>query len=97
MRSIAEQYNDLVADLETENRRQNNPLGLPIGYYRVLSAAGSPMGFGFFWPKCKLHYVVNAPKQIKHCNGTVALFPTGLFTFLKIMGMKDHKLQRRFL
>jgi hypothetical protein len=96
MTTIAEQYNDLVADLETENRRQNNPLGLPIGYYKVLSVTGAPMGFGFFCPRCKLHHVVNAPKEIKHC-GTVALFPTGLFTFLKIMGMKDHKLQRSFL
>jgi hypothetical protein len=95
--TLAEQYNELVARLETENQRQNNPLGLPIGYHKVIAANGEPMGFGFYCPKCKLHHVVNAPKQIKHCNGVVSRFPTGLFTFFKLMGMKDHKLQRRWL
>ena len=65
---------------EEELAHENNPLGLPEGFFKVMSAIGKRvLGTGFYCPKCKLHVPLLGKKhQVKHC-GRVEAMPRGWF------------------
>jgi hypothetical protein len=92
-KSVEEQYDQLLNLLpseETDAARQSNPLGLPEGWFNVLSAGNEPRGLGFYCDRCKLHVVQNAPATVKHC-GRVDARPEGFF---QTMRLKTYKLAR---
>ena len=92
---LAKQYAELVAGLESENKRQDNPLSLPNGYYAVETAGGKKLGMGFYCEKCKLNWPGNAPKKVRHC-GKVSKLPTGFFEWFRFFWrLQTYKLPRR--
>ena len=70
---------------EAELAHESNPLGLPEGFFKVISAVGKKeIGFGFYCPKCKLHVpMVGKHGTVKHC-GKVDVLPTGWLAGRKI-------------
>jgi hypothetical protein len=96
IQNVGPDFYEVTASIEAFNKTQDNPGGYPTGFYRVKSTTGEEVGYGFYCPKCKYHIPVMRKQQdVKHC-GKVTLFPTGLFSFLKTMGLKSYKVQRRF-
>jgi len=81
-----------------ENKRQAALVTYPTGFYLVETLVGDKMGFGFYCPKCKLHFPARAPQAVKHC-GTVSRqpeLPDGLFKWLKFFfNVKTVTLQPR--
>jgi hypothetical protein len=55
----------IVAEEKTD---QSNPAGLPLGWYKVVTASGKDAGLGFYCNACKLNVVANAPETIRHCR-----------------------------
>ena len=57
---------------EEELARENNPLGLPEGFFEVISAIGKrKLGFGFYCPTCKLHVPLLGKRgTVNHCGRT---------------------------
>jgi len=67
-----------------ELAKENNPLGLPEGFFKVISATKKELGFGFYCPKCKLHApLVGKKGEVKHC-GRVDVLPKGLLAGRKL-------------
>jgi hypothetical protein len=94
--NVGPDYYEVKAQIEEFNKTQDNALGLPTGFHKVKSRSGEEVGYGFYCPTCKLHFpIMRKPQDIKHC-GKVTLFPTGLFSFLKTMGLKSYTIQRRY-
>jgi len=94
--NVGPDFFEVVADIDKFNKTQDNPHGLPTGFFKVKTSGGTMAGYGFYCPKCKYHIpVMRTPQDVKHC-GKVTLFPTGLFSFLKTMGLKSYRVQRRF-
>ena len=94
--NVGPSFFEISASIEEFNKTQDNPHGYPTGFYKVKSQTGKEAGYGFYCPSCKFHIpVMRKPQDVKHC-GKVTLFPTGLFAFLKTMGLKSYTVQRRF-
>ena|SRR5260370_12829407 len=69
---------------EEELARENNPAGLPEGFFKVISAFKKELGFGFYCPRCKLHVPLLGKRgTVKHC-GRVDEQPKGLLAGRKL-------------
>lgn len=94
--NVGPSFYEVSAQIEEFNKTQDNPLRLPPGFFKVKAPSGTDIGYGFYCPNCKYHIpVMTKPQDVRHC-GKVTLFPTGLFSFLKVLGLKSHTVQRRF-
>ena len=72
-----------------EAAHEDNPLGLPHGFFRVISAIGKrQLGFGFYCQKCRLHVpLLGRRHEVNHC-GHVEVMPRGFFASGKISTYK---------
>jgi hypothetical protein len=50
-----------------DNVKQSNPLGLPSGWYKALTASGKDAGFGFYCDRCKTN-VPDHAVTVRHCG-----------------------------
>jgi hypothetical protein len=64
--SLEQENFGLVAGQDLE--KQNNPAGLPHGWYKVITASGKDAGFGFYCDNCKINVPDHAPESIRHCR-----------------------------
>jgi hypothetical protein len=64
--SLEQEQFGLVADQDL--KKQSNPAGLPLGWYKALTASGKDAGFGFYCDACKANYPDHAPETIRHCR-----------------------------
>ncbi|SRR6266852_1256698 len=92
--SLEAQHQEILNRCSGYNARQDNPFGLPVGFFKVLSWRGESRGFGFYCPKCKLHVPGYAGREVRHC-GTTSALPTGRFAWLKILRLKTYRLSQR--
>lgn len=70
-----------------ELKKQDNPLGLPEGWFKVLTAFRRVLGYGFYCPHCKFHAPLVNGKSVTHC-GRVELRPTGFLAERKMQAFK---------
>jgi hypothetical protein len=75
--TLDQMYDRLTAGIEDFNTAQDNPLKIPVGFHRVVTARGEDAGLGFYCERCKIHVPSHAD-EVKHC-ATVSTPPTGFF------------------
>jgi hypothetical protein len=95
--SMDMEYAAIEANARLFNKTQTNPLNLPDGFFLVESPKGDPLGFGFYCPKCKIHFPGHAPEIVKHC-GKASTLPPGMNdpTKVRFTNLKSVKNWLRF-
>jgi hypothetical protein len=83
-------HDELVRECEEENKRQDNPMNLPVGFFRVESMSGQYVRDDHYCPRCKVHTkgVNRMPQGVKHC-GKTEVRPVGFFEMVKSLRVKS--------
>ena len=74
-----------------DNARQDNPAGLPIGFYYMPTSQGDVPCF--YCDRCKLQVI--ATERVVHCGGQVSEMPRGFQRLLTRLKTVRNRYARR--